>query len=205
MNPIVVQEQRNGYRERSQQIKKITESFFSEFLEGFFPEIWRKTKLNSLIQLPDGELFNEENTIVFQVVLDGSKTIIFVHINTYQYESRQINEEMFHIFSKLYFTYQMPVIPILLDEKNCSEPSYHVILANHKFISFNYLTVQVDKKKWREYLSQNNVVAAVLLHKMNFSEKEEVQFEIELLRMIRRIHINSTDRRLLYNYFTDRE
>src|SRR5690625_2155620 len=54
---------------------------------------------------------------------------------------------------------------------------------------------------WREFIRQDNPVAAALLSKMGYSQEERVQIKIEFLKMIVRLQVNPAEQRLLYGFF----
>lgn len=54
---------------------------------------------------------------------------------------------------------------------------------------------------WREFLYQDNPIAAALLCKMGYQEEERVQVKIEFLRMISRMELNPAKRDLIFGFF----
>ncbi|MGG3750348.1 DUF4351 domain-containing protein, partial [Heyndrickxia faecalis] len=51
------------------------------------------------------------------------------------------------------------------------------------------------------YIRSNNPVAAALLSKMGYTEKERVQVKLEFLRMLARMELDPAKMRLLYGFF----
>ncbi|MCW8781739.1 transposase, partial [Weizmannia coagulans] len=57
------------------------------------------------------------------------------------------------------------------------------------------------KQNWRNYIRSNNPVAAALLSKMGYTEKERVQVKLEFLRMLARMELDPAKMRLLHGFF----
>ncbi|MGG3984933.1 DUF4351 domain-containing protein, partial [Heyndrickxia faecalis] len=53
----------------------------------------------------------------------------------------------------------------------------------------------------RNYIRSDNPVAAALLSKMGYTEKERVQVKLEFLRMLARMELDPAKMRLLYGFF----
>ncbi|MGG4472291.1 DUF4351 domain-containing protein, partial [Heyndrickxia faecalis] len=56
-------------------------------------------------------------------------------------------------------------------------------------------------QNWRNYIRSDNPVAAALLSKMGYTEKERVQVKLEFLRMLARMELDPAKMRLLYGFF----
>ncbi|BBW98383.1 hypothetical protein GsuE55_32160 [Geobacillus subterraneus] len=57
------------------------------------------------------------------------------------------------------------------------------------------------KKQWREYIRQDNPVAAALLSQMGYTEREKVELKKEFLRMLVRLELDEARQRLLLGFF----
>lgn len=68
-------------------------------------------------------------------------------------------------------------------------------------LTFDFLTLHLRKKNWRDYINSNNPAAAALLSKMNYKEAERVQVKKEFLRMIVNMKLNPAKQRLIYGFF----
>ena len=67
--------------------------------------------------------------------------------------------------------------------------------------TFNYLTLHLRKKNWRDFIRRDNPVAAALLSKMGYTKQERVQVKKEFLRMITRMELDPARERLIYGFF----
>ena len=68
-------------------------------------------------------------------------------------------------------------------------------------LTFNYLTLHLRKKNWRDYIRTNNPVAAALLSKMGYTDDEKVQVKKEFLKMLVKMELNPAKQRLVYGFF----
>src|SRR5690625_4612176 len=103
--------------------------------------------------------------------------------------------------------YQKPIVPIAVfnykeswekDQYTMEFPFFHVL-------TFNYMTLHLRKKNWRDYIRSDNPAAAALLSKMGYEEKERVQVKKEFLRMITRMELDPAKERLIYGFFGSKE
>jgi predicted transposase/invertase (TIGR01784 family) len=60
----------------------------------------------------------------------------------------------------------------------------------HQVLSFEFLKVELKKQNWRDYLKQDNPVAAALLSKMGYAKEEKIQVKLEFLRMLTRLELD---------------
>jgi hypothetical protein len=68
-------------------------------------------------------------------------------------------------------------------------------------VTFQFYTVQLKKKQWRDYIQQDNPVAAALLSKMGYTEHERVEVKKEFLRMLVRLELNPARITLITGFF----
>lgn len=61
--------------------------------------------------------------------------------------------------------------------------------------------LELKKLNWRTYIHTNNPVAAALLSKMGYTEKEKVQVKKEFLRMFVKMEINPAKAELINGFF----
>ncbi|WP_306419745.1 hypothetical protein [Bacillus sp. J14TS2] len=73
-------------------------------------------------------------------------------------------------------------------------PFFHVL-------TFNYLTLHLKKKNWRDYIESNNPATAALLSKMGYTENEKVQVKKEFLKMLVKMELDPARQRLVYGFF----
>ncbi len=68
-------------------------------------------------------------------------------------------------------------------------------------LDFRFLILELRKHNWRNYIRSNNPVAAALLSKMGYQEKERVQVKLEFLRMLVRMELDPARMTLLTGFF----
>lgn len=111
---------------------------------------------------------------------------------------------MFYYFSRLYDKYRKRILPIAIFtyDKIKSEPNtFSIGLPFLEVLNFQFLKVELKSKNWRDYLKQDNPVAAALLSKMGYSEEEKVQVKKEFLRMLVRLELDPVKTELIAGFF----
>lgn len=190
--------------------KELLETFFVEFMELFFPREYQSIDFEDLRFLKQ-ELFTDVTAgdkhyvdLVIETKLKGETGLILVHLeNQAQYQSN-FAERMFIYFSKLYQKHKCPVLPIAIfsyDEIRDEPQNFSVKFPFLTVLDFTYYIVELKKKNWRDYIKQDNPVAAALLSKMGYSEAEKVEIKLEFLRMITRMKLDPAQQLLITGFF----
>ncbi|GAA0615610.1 hypothetical protein GCM10009001_36060 [Virgibacillus siamensis] len=141
--------------------------------------------------------------IVVETKLKKQDAMIIVHIEPQSSTQRDFHERMYLYFSLLYNKYRKPIVPIAVYtyEENREQREFNMTFPFHHVLTFNFLTVHLRKKNWREYIKSNNPVAAALLSKMGYSESERIQVKKEFLRMLAKMELDPARQRLIYGFF----
>lgn len=142
--------------------------------------------------------------IVIEANLKGEDTLIIIHVEPQSYVQPNFNARMYHYFSLLYNKYRMPILPIAVfsyDEKRDEESEFKIEFPFFHVLTFNFLTLELRKNNWRDYIQSNNPVAAALLSKMGYTKKERVQVKKEFLRMMTKMELNPAKARLIHSFF----
>ena len=189
---------------------QLLRTFFAEFMEAFFPEIQEHIDFSVLkplseqmyTDLIDGK--SQTVDILIETKLKNEDTIIIIHVEPQSYHETDFNERMFRYYSSIYQRERKSILPITVfsynevrNEKNqftMSFPFFHVL-------TFNFLMLELRKMNWRSYIHTNNPVAAALLSKMGYSEKEKVQVKKEFLRMLVKMKLNPAKAALINGFF----
>lgn len=61
--------------------------------------------------------------------------------------------------------------------------------------------LELKKKNWRKFIESDNPVAAALMSKMGYSEKEKVEVKKEFLKMLVRMELNPAQSRFINAFF----
>ncbi|MGM8365269.1 Rpn family recombination-promoting nuclease/putative transposase [Virgibacillus sp. W0181] len=142
--------------------------------------------------------------IVMETKLKDQNTLLIIHIEPQSYIQPDFHERMYHYFSMLYNKYRKPIVPIAVfsyDDKRDKSNTFNMTFPFFHVLRFNFLTLQLRQKNWRDFIKSNNPVAAALLSKMGYTEKEKAQVKFEFLRMMSRMELNQAKMRFINGFF----
>ena len=57
-------------------------------------------------------------------------------------------------------------------------------------LTFNYYTLQLKRKNWRDFINKRNEAALALLGKMGYDDHEKAKIKLELLRVLVKLKVN---------------
>ena len=205
--------------DHDQLFKQLLTTFFLEFLELFTPEFFAAIDPQSLEILPL-EYFTDIEAgerkaidVIVRINLLGrpnapESSRVSVVVNCEHQSSTQANFHrwMFFYFAQLHRKYLQPVYPIALfsfDEPYRPEKdAYQVRVPGLQVMDFNFLTIQLNRLDWREFLTQPNPVAAALMAKMEIDPADRPRVKVECLRMIASLKLDKA-RTFLISGFID--
>ncbi|MBM7600960.1 hypothetical protein JOC34_003381 [Virgibacillus halotolerans] len=205
----VVKVSPSDYIRHDQLFKELIQTFFGEFLEVFFPEVYQIVDFQAIKPLSE-EVFTdliEGETrlldIVTETKLKETDSIIIIHVEPQSTKQTYFHKRMYHYFSLLYHKYRKPIIPIAVFsyEGNWEKNQYTMEFPFIHVLTFNYLTLHLHKKNWRDYINSNNPAAAALLSKMGYTEEEKIQVKKEFLSMLVKMELDPAKQRLVYGFF----
>lgn len=197
------------YTKHDQLHKELINTFFQEFLEAFFPNIHENIDFHTIKSLSEEVYTNvlkgstRRLDIVIETTLRGTEAIVIVHVEPQSYKQDDFHERMYHYFSMLYNKYQKPIVPIAVFtyEEKWEKNQFTMEFPFFDVLTFNYMTLHLRKKNWRDYIRSDNPAAAALLSKMGYKKEERVQVKREFLRMITRMELDSAKQRIVYGFF----
>ena len=193
--------------DHDQLFKQLLTTFFLEFLELFVPELFVVIDPHSLEILPQ-EYFTEINAgerramdIIVRIDLLGrpnapasSKVSVVINCEHQSSSETDFHRRMFFYFAQLHREYLQIVYPIALfsfDQPFRAEPScYQVKAPGLQILDFNFLTIQLNRLDWREFLTRSNPVAAALMAKMKIDPADRPKVKVECLRMIANLKLD---------------
>ena len=205
--------------DHDQLFKQLLTTFFLEFLELFTPEFFAAIDPASLEILPL-EYFTDIDAgerkamdVIIRVNLLGrpnapasSRVSVVVNCEHQSTTKADFNRRLFFYFAQLHRKYLQPVYPIALfsfDEPYRPErDSYQVRVPGLQVMDFNFLTIQLNRLDWREFLTQPNPVAAALMAKMEIDPADRPRVKVECLRMIANLKLDKA-RTFLISGFID--
>jgi hypothetical protein len=193
--------------DHDQLFKQLLTTFFLEFLELFVPELFVVIDPHSLEILPQ-EYFTEINAgerramdIIVRIDLLGrpnapasSKVSVVINCEHQSSSETDFHRRMFFYFAQLHREYLQIVYPIALfsfDQPFRAEQSrYQVKAPGLQILDFNFLTIQLNRLDWREFLTRSNPVAAALMAKMKIDPADRPKVKVECLRMIANLKLD---------------
>jgi hypothetical protein len=199
-----------NYNIHDQLFKNLIHNFFTEFLEAFFPEVHHFVDISTFKPISE-EVFTDlvkgrskRADIVIETKLKGEETFIIIHVEPQSSYESNFHERMYHYFSLLYNKYRKPILPIAIfsyDDNHTERDQFTIQFPFFHVLTFNILMLELKKKNWRAYIESDNPVAAALLSKMGYEQKEKVQVKKEFLKMLLRMELNPAQSRFINEFF----
>ncbi|UOF91456.1 Rpn family recombination-promoting nuclease/putative transposase [Fodinisporobacter ferrooxydans] len=190
--------------------KELIQTFFEEFILLFFPQAFEEIDFQHLTFLSE-EVFTDITAgekrrvdLLVETKLKGEEGLVIVHIEPQSYVQPAFPERMFIYFSRLYEKYRRRILPIAVFsyETTRDEPSeFNLGFSFLDVLRFQFFTVELQKQNWREYVKQDNPIAAALLSKMGYTKEERVQVKKEFLRMVIRMQLDPARQKLIAGFF----
>lgn len=206
----IIQEDKKPYMKHDQLFKELIHHFFTEFMEAFFPHVYKYIDFTSIKPLSE-EMFTDlldgesrRADIIIETKLKDQDTIIIVHVEPQSTYQDHFHKRMYLYFSLLYNKYRKPILPIAVfsyDEQRHTQNEFEIQFPFFKVLKFNFLKLELRNMDWRKYINSNNPVAAALLSKMGYSEKEKIQVKREFLRMFLKMELSPAKARFIYGFF----
>ncbi|WP_018664462.1 Rpn family recombination-promoting nuclease/putative transposase [Heyndrickxia acidiproducens] len=206
----LVLENHANYTAHDRLFKELIQNFFEEFMEAFFPEEsvyidFRQVKFLSQELFADISAGEQKRIdILAETKLRGKETVILIHVEPQSYYQKEFPERMYTYFSMINQKHRKPVLPIAVFsyvEKTITPQIYTLQFHNLEILRFHYLSIHLIRKNWKDYIHSNNPVAAAMLSKMGYTEKERVQVKLEFLRMMARMKLDPAKMSLIYGFF----
>jgi predicted transposase YdaD len=190
--------------------KELLETFFVEFVELFFLEAYKAMDLEH-IKFLQQELFTDVTRgdkhivdILVETRLKGEPGIVLVHVENQAKAQSDFAERMFIYFSRLYQKHRCRILPIAVfsyPEIQDEPDGFKIEFPFMPVLDFYFLTLELKKHNWRDYIQSNNPVAAALLSKMGYQKQERVQVKLEFLRMLINMELDLARMTLLTGFF----
>jgi hypothetical protein len=186
--------------DHDQLFKKLLKEFFLEFVAAFLPGVSAYLDPTSL-EFLDKELFTElppsdkrNADLVAKARFQNLLTYFLIHVEPESSRRRKRGEfakRMFDYFALLTRDHRLPVYPVAIlsydTPRDAEVDSFRVAFPDKTILEFRFTIIQLNRLKWRDYLRQDNPVAAALMAKMGFAPEERVEVKKECLRMIARL------------------
>ena len=206
----MVLEKKTDYIDHDRLFKELIQTFFQNFIEGFFPK--ESCFINfSSVKFLEQDVFTDilrgdkrRIDILAEVKIKGQDQLILIHIEPQSSYQKEFHERMFIYCSRLYEKYRKPILPIAVfsyNDKRDVPEQFTIEVPTLQVVNFQYFQLHLIKKNWRTFIGNENPVAAALLSKMGYTKKERVQVKLEFLRMLSCMELNPAKMALLYGFF----
>ncbi len=190
--------------------KELLSTFFIEFLELFLPEIAEQidpTSIRFLQQEYFADLTSGEEKIVdllVEVQQLGATAAFLIHLEAQSFSEANFARRMFFYFSILHQRYLQRIYPIVIfsfDKPDRQENNrYMVKFGDRTILDFNFEAIQLNRLNWRDYLSQQNPVAAALMAKMRIEINDRPKVKAECLRLLATLRLDPARTRLISGF-----
>jgi hypothetical protein len=181
-----------------------------EFLELFVPQVANKINRDTvrfLTQEYFADLTTGEKKIIdllAEVQLEGQETGFLIHVENQASSISDFCRRIFFYFALLHKNYLKPIYPIVVfsfDTPYREEPhQYQIELEGLKVVEFNFLPIQLNRLNWRDYLNQQNPVAAALMAKMRIDAKDRSRVKVECLRLLATLKLDPARTQLISGF-----
>jgi predicted transposase/invertase (TIGR01784 family) len=165
-----------------------------EFLELFVPELAALVEPDSLRFLQQEyftDLLAGEKKIIdllAEVKLRGQDATIVIHFEAQSSSESDFNRRLFYYFAVLHQRQVKDIYPIVVfsfDKPFRAESNqYQVEVAGLRVLDFRFKAIQLNRMNWRDYLDQQNPVAAALMAKMKIAPEDRPKVKAECLRLL---------------------
>jgi predicted transposase/invertase (TIGR01784 family) len=174
--------------------KELISKFFLEFLELFVPELAALVEPDS-VRFLQQEYFTDvlagEKKIIdllAEVKLRGKDSTIVIHFEAQSSSESDFNRRLFYYFAVLHQRQVKDIYPIVVfsfDKPFRAESDqYQVEVAGLRVLDFRFKAIQLNRMNWRDYLDQQNPVAAALMAKMKIAPEDRPKVKAECLRLL---------------------
>lgn len=196
--------------DHDQLFKELFSTFFVEFIELFLPEVasyLEREPITFLQQEYFTDLITGERKIIDLLALvkfRGQQTCFIIHVENQSYTESDFTRRMFFYFAKLHQEYLLPVYPVVVfsfNEPKRPEPrQYQVEFSNLKVLEFNFTAIQLNQLNWRDFLQQQNPVAAALMAKMQIAPQDRPKVKAECLRLLATLRLDPARTQLISGF-----
>lgn len=192
--------------------KELIETFFWEFLELFLPQVVDyvdPTSVTFLSQEVYSSIGAEEKRIIdllARVKFREQESYFLFHIEPQSSPQKEFEKRMFFYFGRLHEKYDLPIYPVVIfsydNPRQAAENSYQIGFPDFQVLQFNFQAIQLNRLNWRDYLRQQNPVAAALMTKMQIAVEDRPQVKLECLRMLATLQLDPA-RTMFLSQFID--
>jgi len=200
----------NNVIDHDRLFKELIATFFVEFIQLFFPDIINYLEPNQITFL-DKEVFTDvtegekyESDLVAQVQFRGQSSFFLIHLEAQSSSQPEFNRRMFTYFARLHQKFALPVYPIVIFSYDRPQKEairqYKIEFPDLKVLEFNYQVVQLNRLNWRDFLNQDNPVAAALMAKMKIAPRDRAKVKAQCLRLLVTLRLDAARMQLISGF-----
>jgi hypothetical protein len=190
--------------------KELITTFFLEFLELFLPEIAQTIEPDSIkflqqeyfVDLAEGE--EKIIDLLAEVKQAGEDATFLIHVEPQATGRLSFPQRLFFYFALLHQKHLKRIYPIAIfsydKPKKEAEDSYIVEFPDRKILEFNFLSIQLNRLDWRDFIDRPNPVAAALMSKMNIAKQDRPKVKAECLRLLVTLKLDPAKSRLISKF-----
>ncbi|ELR96691.1 hypothetical protein GLO73106DRAFT_00004880, partial [Gloeocapsa sp. PCC 73106] len=86
------------------------------------------------------------------------------------------------------------------EPKRPENNEYIVTFPDKQVLNFNFVSIQLNRLNWRDYLRYPSPIAAALMAKMQFEPEERARVKLECLRMIATLKLDPARTQLISGF-----
>ncbi len=196
--------------DHDQLFKELLSTFFIEFVELFLPDVAALMERDSITFLPQ-EYFTDLITgdrkiidLIAKVRFQGQDAFFIIHLENQSFSEAEFARRMFFYFAKLHQEYLLPIYPVVIfsfdKPQRLESTNYKVSLANLEVLNFNFTSIQLNQLSWRDFLNQQNPIAAALMAKMKIQPSDRPKVKAECLRLLATLKLDPARTRLISGF-----
>ena len=186
--------------------KKLLTTFFYEFLDLFFHDLAALVDLSQEPEFLDKETYLEStrtrDLVVRLRLLDGDAFFI-VHVEHEAQSTQDFPARFFRYFTTLWDRYHLPIYPIAIFSFPGQKPqpqSYAMEFHDLRVLEFRYMTVQLNRLNWSEYVDKPNPVASALMARMKIRKRERPMVKLQCLRLLATLRLDKEKSGLISHF-----
>ncbi|WP_395138312.1 Rpn family recombination-promoting nuclease/putative transposase [Armatimonas sp.] len=190
--------------------KELLTTFFIEFVQGFLPDVAAYLDPDS-IEFLDKEVFTDvtqgkryESDIIVKARFQGKEAYFLLIVENQSTPQSGFPKRMFGYFARFYEKFDLPIYPVVIysfDKPRRLQPGKHEIAFPGFVVSrFQFRVIQLNRLKWRDYVSTPNPVATALMSKMQIARRDRVKVKVQCLRLIATLRLDPARSQLIAGF-----
>ena len=190
--------------------KELLTTFFVEFVEAFLPDVATYLDPES-VEFLDKEVFTDitegkryESDIVVKARFQGREAFFLLIVENQSTPQSGFPRRMFTYFARFHEKFDLPIYPVVIysfDRPRRLQPSrYEVNFPGFVVNRFQFRVIQLNRLKWRDYVSTPNPVATALMSKMQIARRDRVRVKVQCLRLIATLRLDPARSQLIAGF-----